>query len=914
MHSLSVYLHPIIKKFMAISDNDILNGLDDSQRPVVMASAGHHLVLAPPGCGKTHILASRVRWAHHHGVALEDMLCLTFTNRAARGMTNRIGEMMDDEDLGALHVGNVHHFCSRFLFEQQVVPADSSIIDDEECVSILADYTHDDEERVMGNYQQTRHYQQILFFSHLMEQLIHSHPWNLYLHPESLTDADREALRYLCTRQKRTFNPEALTAIYPAAENYLDDADAAPREVAGKVRGLLMKMYYARCFAEYKRDNHILDFEDLLLKTYDAFTADTTGSLHRYPWIQVDEVQDLNAMQLAIIDLLTTPTDATVLYLGDEQQAIFSFMGAKVERLNELKLRCKGHIHHLRQNHRMPNYLLQVLNKYAESQLDIDPELLPITDNAEKAAPGSLQIIYGATLDDEVRLIGEKISELKTEGTTAVIVSSNADANRVSDALSSNGITHFKVSGRDLFETPGVRLLFAHLAVLTNVHNFICWARLLRGIGVFATQSLARRFVRKLIQLGLTPDDLLRYDAPTTSYIMEFLHACDSAEMVVFDTETTGTDIYHDDIIEISAMRVRDGQAVGKPLDLYIETDRPIPPMLGEKVNPMYALYHEKLAAQELLTPAAALQQFIDFVGDRPVLGHNVQFDYQILRHNLSRRCQQVLTLPEHRVFDSLKLMRLLDTSLSSYKLEALIDQLGLQGANTHQAIDDVGATVSLMNYCVAKSRERVQAQRDFLSHPRVQPFVNNLRAYYRDLYLESLAHRFDVLPDEGQPALVAALQSAYKYFIEERKTDEIPQLDDICRYITMDILPRQEVANSLDSQLQRYMMDLNTLKESDFCNSRSIRENVYVTTVHKAKGLEYDNVVVFDAVDGRYPNAYNNDPKKDREDARKFYVALSRAKRRLFVAYSMSVADRHGVVHPRQLTPFMDEIMAYFG
>ena len=107
--------------------------------------------------------------------------------------------------------------------------------------------------------------------------------------------------------------------------------------------------------------------------------------------------------------------------------------------------------------------------------------------------------------------------------------------------------------------------------------------------------------------------------------------------------------------------------------------------------------------------------------------------------------------------------------------------------------------------------------------------------------------------------------------------------------------------------------MDLNTLKESDFCNSRSIRENVYVTTVHKAKGLEYDNVVVFDAVDGRYPNAYNNDRKKDREDARKFYVALSRAKRRLFVAYSMSMTDRHGVVHPRQLTPFMDEIMGFF-
>lgn len=360
---------------MTDQETEILTTLDESQRTVVLAQDGHHLVLAPPGCGKTHILASRVRWAHSHGVGFEDMLCLTFTNRAARGMINRIGEVMDGEDLGPLHVGNVHHFCSRFLFEQQVVPADSSIVSDEETISILADYTHDDEERVIRDYQSSRNYQQILFFSHLMDQMRHGHPWSLYLHPEALTEGDREALRYLCNRQKKPFAVEALIEIYPCAENYFDDADAAPREVAGKVRMLLQKMYYARCYVQYKADNHILDFEDLLLKTYDAYREDTEGRLRRYRWIQVDEVQDLNAMQLAIIDLLTAKERATVLFLGDEQQAIFSFMGAKVERLNEIKLRCKGHIHHLRQNHRAPSYLLGVLNRYAEAQLGIDPEL-----------------------------------------------------------------------------------------------------------------------------------------------------------------------------------------------------------------------------------------------------------------------------------------------------------------------------------------------------------------------------------------------------------------------------------------------------------------------------------------------------------------------------------------------------------
>ena len=109
------------------------------------------------------------------------------------------------------------------------------------------------------------------------------------------------------------------------------------------------------------------------------------------------------------------------------------------------------------------------------------------------------------------------------------------------------------------------------------------------------------------------------------------------------------------------------------------------------------------------------------------------------------------------------------------------------------------------------------------------------------------------------------------------------------------------------------HVMDINTLKEADFCNSKSILERIYVTTVHKAKGLEFDNVIIFDAADGRYPNAYNKTKQQDEEDARKFYVAMSRAKRRLFIAYALQMVDRHGRVFNRELTPLMDSIQKYF-
>ena len=190
---------------------------------------------------------------------------------------------------------------------------------------------------------------------------------------------------------------------------------------------LLNKMNAARQYEQYKRENHLVDFEDLLIMTYDSLSsfflndspenltpsASTEGeesqvpptTYKRYRWIQVDEVQDLNPLQLAIIDMITekpsshtTATPAywkgaddaalrrkaeseersfTVMYLGDEQQAIFSFMGARLGTLNSLRQRCQGHLHHLSTNHRSPSYLLEVYNEYARNVLGIDKALLP---------------------------------------------------------------------------------------------------------------------------------------------------------------------------------------------------------------------------------------------------------------------------------------------------------------------------------------------------------------------------------------------------------------------------------------------------------------------------------------------------------------------------------------------------------
>ena len=95
---------------------------DATQREVIHIARGAYLVLAPPGCGKTQSLAERIAVALDSGVKSGDMLCLTFTNRAARSMRERVGDRIGEDKAGGVFVGNVHRYCARFLYENGIKP------------------------------------------------------------------------------------------------------------------------------------------------------------------------------------------------------------------------------------------------------------------------------------------------------------------------------------------------------------------------------------------------------------------------------------------------------------------------------------------------------------------------------------------------------------------------------------------------------------------------------------------------------------------------------------------------------------------------------------------------------------------------------------------------------------------------
>lgn len=891
--------------------------LDDSQKAVADACGGYHLVLAPPGCGKTQLLTERIRRAHdEQGVPYEQMLCLTFTNRAARGMQERIGQYIDAEGVENVFVGNVHRFCARLLFSEEIIPAETSIIDEDDAVSILARYQGEDEYQVMQNGRRRREYAEVFHLAAFMHQLRKGHPKPLRMHPECLTKDDIQAMKTICNIQQMDFTIDAMLDFFEHSDTYktlitADRYDIGTQKIA---KVLLRKMELAHHYTQYKHENRLVDFEDLLMLAYDYLR--TSSDKPSFSWAQIDEVQDLNPLQMAIVDLLVN-SDAdpfTVLYLGDEQQAIFSFMGAKMDTLEQLKKRCEGHVHHLSTNHRSPAYLLDVFNAYASEVMKVDKGLLPAVataDKTESVPKDGLRILRSDNVEMEVKEVVSLARQLNIANpseTTAILVSSNNDADLLSQELHSLNLRHFKVSGDDIFASQEMKVLLAHLNILNNEHNFIAWARILRGLGVCQSAAFARNFVRASLNVGILPSDFLLYG--NTTYIQEFAHAVEEKEIVVFDTETTGLNVFEDDIVQIAAVKMRGGHIVeGSEFCVFIDTDREIPRMLGDIENPLL----EALQHNVQLPHADALRRFLDYVGDDVLLGHNAQYDYHILQNNLQRYLGT--TLEGTPLFDSLKLIRLLEPDLSSFKLKNLLVTLHLEGSNTHLADDDVQATVSVVRHCYERSLQMIPLQQQFLSQERVRQRAETLRSRYSQFYFRSLSLLYRrEKPVEGmRPVLVREMMYLYRRLIDDGYLKPLANIDYVERFLTEDFIAAEQEP-SLIEQLNRHCMELNTLKEADLCNSHSIDDRIFVSTVHKAKGLEFDNVIVFDAVDGRYPNFYSKDnPRLLAEDARKFYVAMSRAKRRLIVASSLNFIDYRNQLRPRELTPFMKPIEHFF-
>jgi DNA helicase-2/ATP-dependent DNA helicase PcrA len=860
--------------------NDKIYDLD--QLRAINAHDGYFLVLAPPGCGKTDILAERIVEAKKEGVGFDDMLCLTFTNRASRGMKNRIKERVGEEAKD-IFVGNIHRFCSNFLFANRFIPENSSILDEEDQMDLFLSYSSTDFKYRNGKLNRMAGAYTNDLAGYIKQSLLG--------HPESVKFARDDFGDLYQLANQCNFDP----TLIPTDKNFLK---------------------YALMYMKYKEERNILDFADILILAYECMLQ--MPEHKKYKWIQVDEVQDLNALQLAIVDELTD-SDPTVMYLGDEQQAIFSFMGAKLDQLKILKNRCTANILTLSNNYRAPKYLLDICNEYAEKELGVDPDLLPKAVKDEPKDKFDVFLTESATVSDERKRIRGMVDyylKLDDEDRLAILVTKNEEADAISKELSDAGVSNFKISGTDMFKTKSYKTLSSYYAVLANDFNFIAWARLLYGINAIPTLVSARGFMTKMKELMMTPSDFLQSE----SYLERFKRFYDTREFVFFDTETTGLDVLNDDIVQIAAFKVKNGHKIpNSDFNILLETEKEIPAMLGDIVNPLVDEYTNR----PHYSRKEGLQMFIDYVGDDPLLGHNVTYDYLILQNNVQRDLGEFV---EYDIFDSLHIVKCVEPGLRQYKLAFLLDALNLNGQNSHLANEDIEATKFLVDYCVSKFEPILPNQAAFRANAKVVNVASRMQVL-SPLFENIKSYMYQPI-NVTQRNIADELRDMHAMLLSQNLIDpnELGSKYDIfLRFVASEWIDYDK-NESLFSQISSHIYDItSTINEGDLVNSEDLlSDRVFIMTVYKGKGLEFDNVVVLSASDGNYPffkinqilsSSWSSD--KDRaqalidrmEDARKFYVAISRAKKRLCVSFTETNANGYRTC----CTPFMNSIKHLF-
>lgn len=332
----------------------------------------------------------------------------------------------------------------------------------------------------------------------------------------------------------------------------------------------------------------------------------------------------------------------------------------------------------------------------------------------------------------------------------------------------------------------------------------------------------------------------------------------------------------------------------------------------------MAEVYETEKARGSLLPPVLAFKKFLAFVGDAPVVGHNVEYDvnivnaqYAVLKDRMKKAFDDgvdVSALPRAyargellKRYDTLRLSYALERvicreagikRLPSHKLKDLIRILGVEGTNSHKADDDVAATEGLLARFYELARPLVEKQRKFLQKSSIRNMSQTLRRTLKEIFDEHRDLSFRPQDPEDPAILVQVLRE----FVESlpNHTENEGQIGEIQKklpllYAYLDrVLIDKERSRTLYAQLQRYLVHINSLKEADLCSSDVVRDRVFLSTVHKAKGLEFENVVIADARDGVYPFFKSSTPEAKEEDARKFYVALSRAKKTITITWPL--------------------------
>ncbi len=456
--------------------NEILKNLNDEQIKPVLETEGAVLVLAGAGSGKTRVLTSRI--AHlieDKNVPPSAILAITFTNKAANEMKERLSKIVD---VSKMWVCTIHSMCVRILrsFAKEVgITENFSIYSETERANIIK-----------------KSFQECDFDD---EKLLKSVKYHI---------GNAKMLGYSPKRYAEEF----------AGDPDIDD---------------VVKVYER--YNKHLRENNALDFDDLLnetrklLRTNDEAREYLSG---KFRYILVDEFQDTNAVQYEIVKLLSS-VHGNLFAVGDDDQSIYGWRGAKIENILHFEKDFKGaKVFKLQRNYRSTKSILNLANTVIKNNGRRKQKTL-WTENSEGEKP---QVFEGEEESGEARFVAHTIAGLMNRGYKfsdfAILMRINALTRSFEQEFMADGIPFKVFGGFKFYERKEIKDLLAYLRMVNNPFDGEAITRIInfpkRGIGQKTVETLQNYAYETELSVydALLDVDELGFNAGTTQKLKEF--------------------------------------------------------------------------------------------------------------------------------------------------------------------------------------------------------------------------------------------------------------------------------------------------------------------------------------------------------------------------------------------------------
>jgi DNA helicase II / ATP-dependent DNA helicase PcrA len=431
-----------------------LSGLNDQQRVAVEHVDGPLMIVAGAGSGKTKVLTTRIAHLMHKGVDAFNILALTFTNKAAAEMKERVEKALGNTEARNLYIGTFHSVFARVLRAEAHrlgYPNNFTIYDTDDAKSVIKDIVK-----------------------------------------EMNLDEKHYKAAYVYNRISAAKNSLIDPAIYKQDSQIQQEDARTTRPLIGDI----YEAYAKRCFK-----NGAMDFDDLLFKMYVLLThfpealAKYQG---RFQYILIDEYQDTNLAQYAIIKMLGARHE-NICVVGDDAQSIYSFRGATVQNILQFQDDYEDvKIVKLEQNYRSTQTILNVANNVIGNNKNQIPKEL-WTSNAEGD-----KIILARTMtdNDEGRFVADAIKEQQMRNhygnkDFAILYRTNAQSRSFEESLRRMNIPYKLIGGTSFYQRKEVKDYLAYLRVIVNSQDEENIKRVInypaRGIGKTSVEKIMVR-------------------------------------------------------------------------------------------------------------------------------------------------------------------------------------------------------------------------------------------------------------------------------------------------------------------------------------------------------------------------------------------------------------------------------------